>query len=347
MSAESGEEASAEPLDGSPRFNRWVTGVALGLLAGLAALLFWPSYGLDLLDRPEQSLERVVTREMDLRAALATAPDWERRLLALALSSDAAARGDAILWYEELVREESSPVAELHRIVLLAEDQQHESVQAALDAWTPTDPIVARLAEWARAAYDSTPPSPAELRGALDAVRRELQAGWFTDRLLARLASRLGDPETAAAAERATVARGTGLLWRIRAILGIEALLVVLGCAALAGFAQAPGLRAARVGAAPIPPRWAFADGVGLFARGAVGLVGVTLLWPLFPDTAWSSLLIALLSAVPLLGYVALVLPALGDVVGRDVRSPRLPGAGRARAGGARHARARRRVHRR
>ncbi len=79
---------------------------------------------------------------------------------------------------------------------------------------------------------------------------------------------------------------------------------MVLGAAALALFARAPGLRAARVGAAPIPPRWAFADGVGLFARGAVGLVGVALLWPLFPDTAWSSLLITLLSAVPLLGYV-------------------------------------------
>ena len=147
MSAESSGEAPAELIDGSPRFNRWVTGVALGLLAGLAALLFWPAHGLDLLDRPEQSLERVVTREMDVRTALRTAPVWERRFLALALSSDAEARSDAILWYEELVQEESSPVAELHRIVLLAEDEQQESVQAALDAWTPTDPSVARLAE--------------------------------------------------------------------------------------------------------------------------------------------------------------------------------------------------------
>jgi hypothetical protein len=37
-----------------------VTGVALGVLGVLAALVFWPSHGLDTLDQPEQSLERVV-----------------------------------------------------------------------------------------------------------------------------------------------------------------------------------------------------------------------------------------------------------------------------------------------
>jgi membrane protease YdiL (CAAX protease family) len=304
MSVESAQEAPVEPVDRPPRLNRWVTGVALGLLAVLAALLFWPAHGLDTLERPEESLERAIAREMDLRAALRTAPAWERRLLAFALSSDAAARGDAIVWYDELVRETSSPVAELHRVVLLAEDQQAAAVGSALAAWTPAEPGVARLAEWARAAYSPAPRPPAELRDAIGAVRLELPPGWFTDRLLARLAARLGDPGTAAAAERATMARGTRLLWRVRAIVGVEILLVVLGSAVVLTFARPPGLRAARVGAAAIPPRWTFADGVGLFARGAVGFVGVALLWPFLPDTAWSSLLIAALSAVPLLGYV-------------------------------------------
>jgi membrane protease YdiL (CAAX protease family) len=305
MSVESQRDARVEPIDGSPRLNRWVTGVALVLLGGLAALLFWPAHGLDTVERPEASLERVVTREMDLRAAIETAPTWERWLLGLVLSSDAEARGDAITWYEELVGEESSPVAELHRIVLLAEDGGHEeTVQAALSAWTPTDADVARLAALARAAYEPTEASPAEFRAAIGAVRRELSPGWFADRLVARLGGRLGDPAVTAAADEATRARGTALLWRLRVILSAEILLVILGGVAVLGFARPPGLRAARVGAAPIPPLWSFGDGVGLFARGAVGLVGVAILWPLLPDRAWSSLLIAGLSAAPLLGYV-------------------------------------------
>ena len=65
MSAEPLGEAPVEPDDGPPPLNRGVTGVALGVLAVLAALVFWPSHGLDTLDRPEQSLERVVGRDMD------------------------------------------------------------------------------------------------------------------------------------------------------------------------------------------------------------------------------------------------------------------------------------------
>ena len=139
MSAELAGEAPVEPGDGPPRLNRWVTGAALGVLGVLAALIFWPSHGLDTLDRPEQSLERVVASDMDFRAAARAAPRWERRLHRLAFSSDASARADALAWYDELVRVEGSPLAELYRIVLLAEDGQTEALEAAVTAWAPGD----------------------------------------------------------------------------------------------------------------------------------------------------------------------------------------------------------------
>jgi hypothetical protein len=304
MSAESGGEAPVEPDDRPPRFNRWVTGAALGLLGVLVVLVFWPSHPLDTLDQPEQSLERVVSREMDFRAAAWAAPAWERRLYALALSSDPAARADAIGWYDELVRVEGSPLGELYRVILLAEDGQSEAVETALAAWLPEDDWAGRLAAWAQAAYGPKPPPPDEVRAALGAIRRGLPRGWFADRLAARLASRLGDSAAQAEAERAVLARGTGLLWRLRAILASEALLVALAAAAMVALLGAPGMRAARVALAPIPPTWGAGEGVGLFARGSVGLVGVAVLWPLLPDNAWSGLLISLLSAAPLCGYL-------------------------------------------
>ena len=304
MSAELAGEGPVEPGAGPPRLNRWVTGAALAVLAVLAALLFWPAHGLDTLDRPEQSLERVVATDMDFRAAARAAPGWERRLLDLAFSSDASARADAIAWYDELVRAEGSPLAELYRVILLAENGQTETLEAAMTAWLPGDDWTHRLAAWARAAYDTELPPAEELRAALDAVRRELPPGWFADRLAARLASRLGDGAAVAEAERAILARGTRLLWRFRAILAAEALLVLVGLIALLAWLAGPQTRGARVAAAPLPPRWSVAEGVGLFARGAVGLVGVAVVWPFLPDTAWAALFVSVLQTIPLGGYL-------------------------------------------
>ena len=244
------------------------------MLVVLAVLIFWPSLPLDTLERPEQSLERLVTRDMDFRAASRAVPAWERWLYALAFSSGSEARAAAIDWYDELVEAEGSPLAELYRLILLAEDGQTEAVQSALAEWTPGDDWAGQLAAWARMAYGTELASPQALRSALVAVRRELPAGWFADRLAARLALRLGDLAAAAEAERRTMARGTRLLWRLRAILAGETLLVALGAVALAPWILAPGLRAARVALAPIPPPWSAAEGVGLFARGAVGSGG-------------------------------------------------------------------------
>ena len=306
MSVEPPGEAPVEPGDRSSPFNRWVTGVALLLLGALGGLLFWPAHGLDTLEQPVRSLARVIGREMDLRAALQTAPAIERRVFALALSSDAEAQADAIAWYEELVRQEGAPIAELHRIVLVAEAGPPDpaAFQEALHEFEPADDETARLAAWARAAYGAEPAPAGEARAAIEGVRQTLGSGWFADRLVARLAARAGDSATAAAAEGATLARGTRLLWRFRAILAIETLLVVLGIAALATLARTPGWRGARVSGAPVPPLWTSADGLALFARGALGLVGRALLWPFVPDRPAWSLGLALLSAAPLLAYL-------------------------------------------
>jgi CAAX protease family protein len=303
MSAELAGQAPVEPRGRVSRLNRWVTATALAVLAVLAALVFWPAHGVDTLDRPEESLERVVTRDMDFRAAAATAPVWERRLHALAFSADAPARADAIAWYEELARLEGSPLAELYRIILLWEDGQTEAAESVATAWAPTDDTGRQLAAWARTAYEAEPP-PEELRATIDAVRRELAPGWFADRLLIRLASRLGDAELVAERERAIRARGWPLLWRLRAILISESALVALGLAAVGAWLTRPGGRAARVAAAPIPPSWSAADGIGLFARGAVGLVAVAVVWPFLPDRAGSTLLVSVLQILPLGGYL-------------------------------------------
>jgi membrane protease YdiL (CAAX protease family) len=330
MSVEPAGEVPVEPGDSPPHLSRWITGAALAVLLALAAVVFWPSHTLDTLDRPEESLERVVTRDMDFRAAARAAPAWERRLHVLAFSSDASARADAIAWYEELIQAEVSPLPELYRIVLLAEDGQTDAVRAALAAWAPgADDWARRLAGWAGAAYGPEAPPADELRAALGAVRQGLPPGWFADRLAARLASRLGDAAAEAESERAIDKRGTRMLWRLRGILVGETLLVALGLLALVVWLRNPRARVARVASAPIPPRWTGWDGIGLFARGALGLVGVAVAWQLLPDRGWSILLVSALQTVPLGYYLVWYCRRSGTTVG-ETFGLRVPAPARA-----------------
>jgi membrane protease YdiL (CAAX protease family) len=90
----------------------------------------------------------------------------------------------------------------------------------------------------------------------------------------------------------------------MRAVLVGETLLVTLGVVALAAWLAGPAARAARIATAPIPPPWAASEGVGLFARGAVGLVAVAVVWPYLPDSGWSSLLVSVLQTIPLGAYL-------------------------------------------
>ena len=230
-----------------------------------------------------------------------------------------------------------SPLAQLDRIVLLVEDDQVEAAHAALSAWTPTDDWGRRLAQWAGAAYGAEAPPPEELRNALDGTRRDLPPGWFADRLVVRLAERAGDAGAAAEAERATQRRGIRFVWRLRAILASETLLVGLGLVALAAWLSAPAGRAARVADAPVPPGWRLADGVGLFARGAVGLVGVAIVWPILPDRAWSTLVVSVLQTIPLGGYLFWYCrrswTAFAETFGLAVSRARWPTLGRATVG--------------
>jgi len=283
----------------APRyFTRWGTVLTGAILLSLSTLAVWPTPPLETLQRPDASLARVVGRDLDFRAAARRAPAWERRLYELALGAEDDSRDEAIGWYTELVEAEGSPLAELQRIVLLAEDGRAADIGRALAEWAPAEEPGRRLAAWAAAAYAPEPPTSAALESALTGARTELEPDWFRDRLVAALAMRLGDPAAAAAADAAVLARGRRLLQRQRALLGAEGLLLLASAAGAAGLL---GAARRRVAGAPIPPVWSGLDGLGLFTRGGVGLVGVAGLGSFLPDSAGVAALLSLLSAVPLL----------------------------------------------
>ncbi len=253
-------------------FSPWVTvvcGLVVGVYLGLAA---FPSSSsrLDQLDHPEDSLERLVSRDMDLRDALRQASDWKRALY-VAFTGPEDTLGDAITWYDELIGTASSPVTQLYRVILLGEDGQLNRVSAALVPWEFQGASAARMAQWVRAAY-LVPALDRETGRALVAeIRSELSPDWFADVLVARLAAAMGDRDVRREAEAVIGARGEALLDRWLSLILGQLALLALGAIVL-GRVLARRLSFV-VGDASLPPPWSQQDGLGLFVRGVFGFL--------------------------------------------------------------------------
>jgi membrane protease YdiL (CAAX protease family) len=269
----------------SRRFSATVTvffSIVVALYIGLLGRpLVEPSVSpLAELEHPEQSLDRLATRELDLRAALKSGPRWEGRLYR-ALSGDddpLAAAADA---YRELLDLTDSPMAFLHRAILLGELGRTTRLRAALEGDGEPAPVGERAAAWIAAAYLEPPPAPATGRAMINQAERDLSESWFRDTLVRRIAHRIGDSEARARAEAAILARGRALLVRARALMLVSIAFVAAGAIALVWMLRAH--LGAEVARAPLPPPWTPGDGYALFVRGlgapqTIALVGVVVL---------------------------------------------------------------------
>jgi len=217
------------------------------------------------LDRPADSLHRLVTRELDLYAAMRQGLAWEWRLYRI-LSVGEDPLGQARTWYEELADTVDSPAAELGRAILMAESGDVDRTEEAITEWKASDASDERIAGWVSAAYLDGPPGVETGRAMIAEIRDDLEENWFADTLAARIATRIGDTRVRSEAEAAIVARGRRLQCRLRILMALAVSVVALGVIALVrGLAHRSPVRVAD---APLPPGWSFGDGCALFVRG-------------------------------------------------------------------------------
>jgi membrane protease YdiL (CAAX protease family) len=273
---------------------------------------------IDLLHQPEDSLDRLVTRQMDLAQAAGSAPLWQRALAALFVSTEPAL--EAAGWYDEIAGAFDSPQAQLYREVLVREAGRRAT--AGADGTTapegqrvpelPSEALTGQMAEWLRAAYPAggdPPPDPAHARTQIVEIRDLLPPGWFSDTLVARIASHSSHGAIRGEAEAAIGARGQILLERAVALGVANVMLALAGVVVLAvSRGHLPVL-----GAAPIPAAWLAPDGFGLFARGAAAFLVLASLSGLFvPSDTAAEPIAAMLAGVPMLVLTLRCLHAYG-----------------------------------
>src|SRR4029450_9932397 len=269
----------------SPWFTVLCTLLAVGLIVVYAAP--WRGSPLDSLDQRAEALERLVSRDLDLREALRGTSSWEQWVYGLLSGGDDSdSMEEALRWYEELVEAVESAPAEVYYALLKAEagdppargsETEKGWVAAACsprpraEAGDPPARGSETETDWVALAYSPEPLDQEDARAIIARVRAEFPQNWFTDRLVQRLADKIGDSATAAQAGAAILARGRSLLVRWRGLSAAEVALV-LGALLLLLRARRRGLPV--LGAARLPPSWGLADGYALVVRGMLGLLG-------------------------------------------------------------------------
>jgi membrane protease YdiL (CAAX protease family) len=234
------------------------------------------------LESPERALALIVERTMDVQAALATAPAWERRLYALTLTDASSEIDQAIDWYDELASHSLAPEVDLRRAILLGEAGRRERLERALRQWQVRGEPLASHVEGIAAVYlgtgDLDTASLGETLGALG-------PGWFADALALRVAARLDDPAVAESAREAIAARAGPLLWRLRALAALDLGLLVLGLVALFRWWRDHVHGRPLVADALLPPPWSLGAGLATLLRG--GALAALVLLMLLVGSQW------------------------------------------------------------
>jgi len=315
MSEPAGVVHDSAPFSAPPHFSFLVTVICSIIVATYVGLPVGPllrdASPLGQLDYPEESLQRLVTRELDLDEALRQNHGLEWRIYRL-LSGGGSPIREAKGWYDELADTIDSSSIELRRAILLGESGEMDRLEDRITRWKEDGDPTEQMADWLRAAYLGVPPARDTGRALIAEVRDAVEPNWFSDVLARRIADRIGDAKAQSVAESHILARGRALQQRQRLLWALVAVLLFGALAALVRILTARS--SARVADAPLPPDWSTGDGYALFVRalGAPQAMVLVMFYFLRREMPFDSALI-IAADLPVFWWVARYLSAHGS----------------------------------
>jgi membrane protease YdiL (CAAX protease family) len=273
-----GKPGSGEPRP--PNFSLAVSVLSAGVLVSALGAILWYSSAaprLDRFDEPDRAVDLMVSRIMEAQDGLDLAPVWQQRLVEWTSGSREAERSQAIEWYQELVQTTGAPLSLLRLAILQAESGQTSAALAAARGWRDLDAPMPLYAEWIERAYGAESLDRAREVELQALLAETLPAGWFYNRLAARLAQKAGDGALLAAVERQAAARGERMYGRSQGLLLVELACLTVGSVMLLGIARLKGQRVdiLRLHAPGVPPPWPGGAGTAVLLRG--GALGAAL----------------------------------------------------------------------
>lgn len=281
---------------------------AIFLVVALASVVWLSasSSKLERIEAPEQALDLMVSRSMDVQEGLKRAPQWEQQLYAWTSGSNEAERVHEIEWYRELAKVSEDPLVPLQLAILQAEAGHVSQALLSAHEWAGAEDPLPQFAELVVAAYGEGPMQDADRYVLWQAELAELlPAGWFYDRLAERLARRANDTALLARIlEQAAERVDRRFVWSHRLTLvelgAMAAGTVVCG---LLWFRRHEPSSFVRLHEPGVPPPWPGGIGAAVLLRGgAIGAM-VTAVFLIYapPENASLRALAIPLTNVPLL----------------------------------------------
>lgn len=291
---------------------------AVVLLASLGAIIWFSATlpKLEQFEEPILALELMVERSMDLQEGLSRSPRWQQWIAQWTGGSNEKERLQAIQWYQELVRTTDDPLAKLQLAILQGESGQEAHALSESRLWRESAPPMPLYGQWIDAAYGTHTLNRDMMLGLQASLAETLPAGWFYNRLAARLAQRTNDQALLATIERQIQLQGRRLQERSNRIMAVEFACLFLGSLVLARVLLLRNRQTdvMRVHIPGVPPPWPGRIGTAVLLRGgALGALITTafLTFPAWEQTSLRTLAIPLAN-LPLLAlaYVHLLRPA-------------------------------------
>jgi membrane protease YdiL (CAAX protease family) len=238
------------------------------------------------MERPVETAERVLERDLWIEDALATFPDWTRDVAGALADLGPSAREEAIRAFAKLLETSGRPMLALEtatpvdprtldglrarRTVLLADADRIEEAEGDMQMLVTAGQgsfVDAVKRAWSRVRSDDT-------RSFADYDVAIAGEDWIGQHLRYRLAVATRSEDVRAALERDILARRADVAVRLRRVLLAELVPLIAGFLVLLAWI-ARNRPAGVTSTAEIPPPWAFQFGYAVVVRSAFGAIAI------------------------------------------------------------------------